>query len=140
MHRIFDRPIDVPALEASVRAERCGGVVTFLGIVRDCADDGRPVTGLEYQAHAAMALAEFAAIEAEARHRFGDIEMAIAHRVGSLDVGEVAVAVAVAAPHRGEAFDACEYAIDELKRRAPIWKKELYAGGGGEWKANACRE
>ncbi|MBV8654652.1 MAG: molybdenum cofactor biosynthesis protein MoaE, partial [Candidatus Eremiobacteraeota bacterium] len=119
MHRIFDRPIDVAALEASVRAERCGGVVTFLGIVRDRADDGRPVMGLEYQAHAAMALAEFAAIEAEARHRFGDIEMAIAHRVGSLDVGEVAVAVAVAAPHRGEAFDACEYAIDELKRRAP---------------------
>lgn len=140
MHRIAGEPIDVAAIEASIRSERCGGIVTFLGVVRERADDGRSVTGLEYQAHETMALTAFAAIEAEARDRFGDVRMAIVHRVGSLAVGDVAVAVCVAAAHRGEAFDACEYAIDELKRRAPIWKKELYAGGDGTWKANVNRE
>jgi molybdopterin synthase catalytic subunit len=70
--------------------------------------------------------------------RFPGARLAIVHRTGALDVGEVAVAVSAAAPHRGEAFDACEYAIDTLKARAPIWKKERYTDGTGEWIANAC--
>jgi molybdopterin synthase catalytic subunit len=63
----------------------------------------------------------------------------VLHRVGDLRIGEIAVGVAVASPHRAQAFDACEYTIDELKSRAPIWKKEHYADGSGEWKENACR-
>ncbi|HEY1975374.1 MAG TPA: molybdenum cofactor biosynthesis protein MoaE [Candidatus Baltobacteraceae bacterium] len=140
MLRIVGEPIDQRAVEARVRSEKSGGVVTFLGIVRDRADDGRPVNGLRYEAFDAMASSEFETIVAEARERFGDVRVAAEHRVGDLRVGEIAVAVCVAAEHRGEAFAACRYAIDELKRRAPIWKKELYADGGGEWKANACNQ
>lgn len=140
MLRIVRERIDQRAVEDRVRSETRGGVVTFLGIVRERADDGRLVSGLQYEAFDAMASSEFEAIVAEARERFGDVHVAAEHRVGELRVGEVAVAVCVAAAHRGEAFAACRYAIDELKRRAPIWKKELYVDGGGEWKANACNE
>jgi molybdopterin synthase catalytic subunit len=140
MLRIAREPIDQQAVEARVRSDECGGVVTFLGIVRERADDGRPVSGLQYEAFDAMAVAEFAAIVAEAREQFGDVRVAAEHRVGELRVGDIAVAVCVAAPHRGAAFAACRYAIDELKLRASIWKKELYVDGGGEWKANACKE
>jgi molybdopterin synthase catalytic subunit len=138
MFLIAADPLAAEAVEASVRSESFGGVVTFLGVVRSRADDGRAVVGLEYQAFEAMAVAEFERIAGEARERFGDLRLAIAHRTGRLHVGETAVVVAAAAEHRAAAFDACEYAIDQLKRRAPIWKRELYAAGGGEWKANRC--
>lgn len=140
MLRVVSEPIDERAVEDRVRSDKCGGVVTFLGIVRERADDGRAVSGLRYEAFDAMASSEFETIVAEARERFGDVRVAAEHRVGELRVGEIAVVVCVAAAHRGEAFAACRYAIDELKRRAPIWKKELYVDGGGEWKANACNE
>lgn len=140
MLRIVREQIDQRAVEARVRSEQCGGIVTFLGVVRERADDGRCVSGLQYEAFDEMASAEFEAIVAEARERFGDVHVAAEHRVGELRVGEIAVVVSVAAPHRGEAFAACRYAIDELKRRAPIWKKELYVEGGGDWKANAHSE
>ncbi|HEX3456908.1 MAG TPA: molybdenum cofactor biosynthesis protein MoaE, partial [Candidatus Baltobacteraceae bacterium] len=78
-------------------------------------------------------------IAAEARERFGDLHVTIVHRVGELSAGDVAVAVIAAAPHRDAAFAACRYCIDELKRRAPIWKKERYADGQAHWKANAAR-
>lgn len=110
--------------------------MTFLGVVRERADDGRAVTGLSYEAHEAMALAELERIGSEARDRFG-ARLAIAHRTGDLAVGEIAVAVAAAAEHRAQAFDACRYAIDELKRRAPIWKSERYADGSRDWVENA---
>ncbi len=138
MLRIQREPIDARALEASVRTDACGGIVSFLGVVRECANDGRDVHGLEYEAHEEMALAEFEKIAGEVRERFPDARLGIVHRVGALSIGEIAVAVCAAAPHRGEAFDACEYAIDELKARAPIWKKERYTDGSGEWVANAC--
>ncbi|HZZ00194.1 MAG TPA: molybdenum cofactor biosynthesis protein MoaE [Candidatus Baltobacteraceae bacterium] len=138
MLRIAREPIDPKAVEARVLSENCGGVVTFLGIVRERADDGRSVNGLQYEAFDEMAVSEFETVAAEARERFGNVNVAAEHRVGELRVGEVAVVVSVAAEHRDEAFAACRYAIDELKRRAPIWKKELYVDGGGEWKANAC--
>lgn len=138
MLRLQTEPIDARELEAAVRTNECGGVVTFLGVVRNRANDGRDVDGLEYEAHEAMALAEFETIASEVRERFPAVRLAIVHRTGALAVGETAVAVCAAAPHRGEAFDACEYAIDELKARAPIWKKERYTDGSGEWIANAC--
>ena len=139
MFAVVRAPIDVRALEEQIRTDRCGGLVTFCGIVRERADDGRAVTGLSYEAHEEMALAEFERIAREAGERFGPCEIGIVHRIGDLAVGEVAVVVTVAAEHRAAAFDACEYAIDELKARAPIWKREHYAGGGSEWRENACR-
>lgn len=136
---IVHDPIDPRALEAAVWSQSCGGVVMFLGVVREDADDGRAVNGLSYEAHEAMALAEFAAISQEVSGRFAGVRMGIVHRIGALAVGEIAVAVCAAAPHRADAFDACEYAIDELKARASIWKKEHYTDGTGDWVENACR-
>lgn len=139
MYELTARPIDVPALERRVRTDACGALVTFAGVVRERSDDGRPVTGLSYEAHETMAPADFARIADEARERFGACEIAVVHRTGDLRIGEVAVAVAVASAHRGAAFEACEYVIDELKSRAPIWKKEQYADGGESiWKQNEC--
>ena len=106
--------------------------------MRERSDDGRAVTGLSYQAHEAMAVAEFERIAAEARERFGPCTVAAVHRVGDLRIGEVAVVVAVGSAHRAAAFAACAYAIDELKSRAAIWKKEHYTDGSGVWIANAC--
>lgn len=135
MFSIVREPIDHHALERIV-SPRDGGVVTFLGIVRERADDGRPVNGLWYEAFEPMAIREFEAIAAEARNRFGDVRLAIVHRIGELRVGDVSVAVVAGAEHRAAAFDACRYAIDQLKTRAPIWKQERYADGDAHWKAS----
>ena len=139
MYRIVDEPLDPQALSAAVAdcETARGAVVSFLGIVRDRADDGREVLGLSYEAFAPMAVAEFERIGRETRERFGDVFLAITHRIGDVAVGEIAVAVVVGAQHRRAAFAACEYAIDELKQRAPIWKKERYADGSRAWKNNA---
>lgn len=129
--------LDLAALVGAVRSDAMGGLVTFVGYVRERSDDGRPVTGLSYEAHRELALAELRVIGAEASQKFGPARVAIAHRLGSLGLGEAAVAIAVASAHRATAFDACEYAIDELKRRVPIFKKEHYADGGAAWRENA---
>lgn len=133
MFSIVTEPIEARSLERVVRRAD-GGVVTFVGIVRDDGVDGRAVSALEYEAFESMALREFETIAREARERFGDVRLAIVHRVGTLRVGEVSVAVLAAAAHRAEAFEACRYAIDQLKRRAPIWKKECYADGSAQWR------
>ncbi len=129
--------LDLAALAGAVRSDAMGGLVTFVGYVRERSDDGRPVTGLSYEAHRELALAELRVIGAEASQKFGPARVAIAHRLGSLGLGEAAVAIAVASAHRATAFDACEYAIDELKRRVPIFKKEHYADGDAAWRENA---
>jgi molybdopterin synthase catalytic subunit len=139
MFALTDRAIDSQRLAHAVRTDACGAVVLFAGMVRERSDDGRGVTGLSYEAHEAMAVREFRAIAGEAQERFGPCNVAVVHRTGDLSIGETAVAVAVGAAHRGAAFDACEYVIDQLKARAPIWKKEHYADGTpGVWKENAC--
>ncbi len=138
MLHIGPEAIDPRALEAAARSDSTGGVVTFLGVVRAVASDGRAVRGLSYEAHIEMALEEFSRIRDEARERFDGVHLAIAHRVGDLAIGEIAVAVCAASRHRALAFDACEYAIDALKSRAPIWKKEHYVDGSGVWVANEC--
>ncbi len=137
MFTVAAQPIDTDALIRLVRTDACGAVVSFAGVVRMRSDDDRPVDGLSYEAHETLAEHEFERIANEARDRFGACEIAIAHRTGSLRVGEVAVAVAVACAHRARAFDVCEYVIDELKARAPIWKKEHYVDGTSEWIANS---
>lgn len=128
-------PVDPSCLDGLAN-DALGGVVTFLGVVRNRSDDGRAVLGLWYEAYEVPAVREFETIANEARERFGEVRLAIVHAVGELDVGAVAVAVSAAAEHRAAAFDACRYAIDELKRRAPVWKKERYAGGEARWKSN----
>ncbi len=130
-------PLELERLIRAVRDDACGAVVTFLGVVREISDDARPVTGLTYQAHPEMALREMRAIAGEAATRFGDARIALVHRIGALSLGEPSVAIAVAAPHRALAFDACEFVIDELKRRVPIWKQEHYVEGAPAWRVNA---
>jgi molybdopterin synthase catalytic subunit len=133
---IVREPIDPRNVEDLVRRQTRGAVVTFAGVVRERADDGLAIEGLTYEAHEAMALAEFEAIAGEAKLQSADADVAIHHRVGDVPAGEVSVVVAVGAVHRAAAFAACSYAIEELKKRAPIWKKERYSGGGGAWKSN----
>ena len=139
MFAVGPEPIDATALAQRVRTDECGAVVLFSGVVRSLSDELQPVTGLRYEAHAEMAVAEFEMIAREACERFGPCEIAGAHRTGDLGLGEVAVAVAVASAHRAQAFDACEYVIDQIKARAPIWKKEHYAGGASSWRENDCQ-
>lgn len=136
---IAHETIDPLALERAVRSTAAGATVTFLGIVRETSDDGKAVDGLQYEAHESMARETLETIASEARDRFGDVRLAIVHRVGDLAVGEIAVAVVAASAHRAQAFEACRYAIDELKERAPIWKKEHYTGGASAWKDNDGR-
>jgi len=135
MFAIARDPIGPHVLDEIARAGD-GGIVAFVGVVRDRSDDGRPVDGLSYEAFEPMALQAFEDIARDARERFGDVRVGIVHRTGSLRVGDVAVVVAASAPHRAAAFAACAYAIDEVKRRAPIWKKEAYADGSARWREN----
>ncbi len=125
---ISDRPLDVAALAARVTGPGFGGVVTFVGAVRDRAR-GRSIRHLEYEAYPEMALRAMDAIADEAAVRWPGTRVAMAHRTGHLEIGELAVVVAAAAPHRAEAFEACRFAIDALKERVPIWKKEVATDG-----------
>ena len=109
-------------------AEGAGAVATFLGLVRD-RNLGRRVLRLEYEAHEQLALRAFARIDGEIREPWPAARLALHHRVGRLEIGEVSVAIAVAAPHRAEAFAACRYAIERVKQIAPIWKHEFFEGG-----------
>jgi molybdopterin synthase catalytic subunit len=130
-------PLDADALVRTVKTHAHGAVVTFLGTTRETSpDDPRPVAALEYEAYDAMAVPEMEAIAREARERFGPVEIAMVHRTGRVALGEPSVAVVVAAPHRGAAFEACRYAIDALKSRVPVWKREIYRDGGAAWIAN----
>jgi molybdopterin synthase catalytic subunit len=132
--RITRDPLDVAAvraLEESVTTRGDGGIVTFQGVVRDNAR-GKQVRSLEYDAYIEMAEQQMAQIAAEAEARWEDSTVAMIHRIGRLEIGECSVAVVVACPHRGEAFEACRYAIDTLKSTVPIWKKEIYTDGE-EW-------
>ena len=121
----------VRALEESVTTSGDGGVVTFQGVVRDNAR-GKQVRSLEYDAYLEMAEQQMAQIAAEVEARWEDSTVALVHRIGPLEIGECSVVVAVACPHRAEAFEACRYAIATLKSTVPIWKKEIYADGE-EW-------
>ena len=124
-------PLSLAAVVAEVEGVERGGIVTFTGVVRRHGRHGE-VVRLEYEAYAEMAEQVLAEIAEEIEREWPGTHIAIHHRVGSLLVGELAVVIAAAAPHRAEAFDACEAAIDRLKRRAPIWKKEI-GTHGEEW-------
>ena len=132
MFRLSENRIDTAALARGLAQARAGACVTFEGWVRDH-NEGRAVLRLCYQAYAPLALAEGERILAEARAKFAVVDAACVHRVGTLAIGELAVWVGVSAAHRGDAFDACRYIIDEVKRRVPIWKNEHYANGESGW-------
>ena len=130
---LTDSPIDVRGLEGEVAGSAYGALVTFVGRARDRADDGREVLELEYEAYPEMAAAVLAEIVAEAEVRWADCEVAIVHRVGLVPIGEAAVAIVTAAPHRSDAYDANRFAIEAIKERLPIWKRQRFADGS-EWK------
>lgn len=109
-----------------------GALLLFLGIVRNH-NQGREVSGLEYQAYEEMANKVLAEIGAEAETRFGTGRIRILHRVGRLEVGQVGAAIAVATSHRAEAYEASRFIIEEIKLRLPVWKKEAYRQGGTAW-------
>lgn len=124
-------PLDLAALILAVGDPEHGGLTSFLGCIRR-EDAIRPVVAIEYQAYEELTETELATVAAEAASRFG-ATVACVHRTGRVEVGEPSVAVAVSAPHRPEAFAACRYVIDQLKIRAPIWKRMHYADGATEW-------
>ena len=129
--RLVRRPIDAAALIAEAAAPANGAILLFLGVVRDV-NEGRGVTGIEYSAYEAMAAKELAAIAREGAERF-DVDLIVEHRLGELALGEASVGIAVAHPHRGGAYEASRWVIEELKRRVPIWKREHYLDGTREW-------
>ncbi len=126
--RLGPEPLSVAAADARVTAPDWGGRVCFAGAVR-AQNRGRQVVAIHYEAYGPMATRVLAEIGDEAHQRFDVGRLAIHHRIGRLVVGDLAVVVAAGAVHRDAAFLACRYAIDELKKRAPIWKKECYTDG-----------
>ena len=129
--RLTDEPIDLAAVVAEVARDEAGAVATFVGTTR-VTSRGRTVHHLEYEAYEGMAEQEMRRIAALLQERYELCEVAIAHRVGRVEIGEASVAIAVSAPHRGDALAACKDAIDTLKETVPLWKKEVYEGGE-EW-------
>jgi molybdopterin synthase catalytic subunit len=125
-------PIDTAALLAAAARPDCGALSLFLGTTRDH-HEGKRVTRLAYEAYEPMALAALAALETQATERFAIATCRIVHRLGEVPLAEASVAVVVAAAHRAAAFDACRWAMDELKRSVPIWKKEFYEEGSEGW-------
>jgi molybdopterin synthase catalytic subunit len=124
--------IDVDVVKKSVTDHHCGALVVFEGWIRDH-NEGQAVERLEYEVYTPVAEKEGAVIIKEAMQRFSVQHAVCVHREGLLELGEIAVIVCVSSAHRGEAFDACRYIIDETKTRLPIWKKEHYVSGASEW-------
>jgi MoaE-MoaD fusion protein len=129
VYRVVEQPLSADAIVAEVDDPGAGGIVVFSGVVRN-ETGGRPVKFLEYEAHAPMAEAKMREIGQAVHARWTDVKrVAMLHRVGRLEIGESSVLIAVSAAHRGEAFAACQYAIDTLKRTVPVWKKEHFEDG-----------
>lgn len=132
---LSESPLDVDAITGLVRDPACGGVLVFLGTVRD-SHQGRPVTRLTYTAYRPMAESRLGCIveELEAGSASGRLRVAIHHRLGEVPAGEPSVVIAVASPHRAEAYDASRTALERLKAEVPIWKREHYADGEAAWR------
>jgi len=130
---LTDGVIDVAALEASVAGPGHGALVTFVGRARNASDDGREVVELEYEVYPEMGEAVLAEIAADAAARWPGAAVAIVHRTGVVPIGEAAVAIVVAAPHRSAAYEASRFVIEAIKERLPIWKRERFLDGS-EWK------
>ena len=129
---LTDQPLDATALLAEVASTGCGASILFLGTVRSSPEDG-DIDGIEYSAYPEMAEAEFGRIVAEALGRWPQSRVSLRHRTGYIPKGEASIAIAVAAPHRAEAYDCSRYLIEETKKRLPVWKKERLASGETRW-------
>lgn len=123
--------ISVERCTAAVREAGSGGIVTFVGCVRNVSE-GKRVEYLEYEAYEPMALEKLRQVTNEAQARWPILAIALQHRLGRLEIGDDAVVIAVSCPHRAEAFEACKYVIDRIKEVVPIWKKE-HGEGGAVW-------
>jgi molybdopterin synthase catalytic subunit len=132
MFKITSEDIELGDVIRAVEAGDAGAIVHFLGVVRNNTE-GRKVSYLEYEAYPPMAEKKMAEIAQEIHEKWGLDRVAMIHRVGRLEIGEVSVAVAVASPHRKEAFEACHYAMNRLKQIVPIWKREVWVDGEEEW-------
>lgn len=131
MIKITPKPIDIQKVIDTASSLGAGAVNVFIGTVRSTAH-GKNVVWLEYEAYEAMAVSEIRKIIEEASHRWPLLGWAVSHRIGTLKPGEVSVAIAVSSPHRKDSFEACQFIIDALKEKAPIWKKEIFEDGE-EW-------
>jgi len=132
---IREEPLSVEEVRAAVSAPGAGAIALFAGTVRD-QDGGQGVVRLSYSAHPS-ATAELRRVAEKVAAEFGVLALAAVHRVGDLDIGDLAVVVAVSCPHRGEAFEACRQLIDTLKHEVPIWKHQRFGDGSGEWVGSA---
>ena len=132
LFKISTSPLEALDLRGPLADEKAGGYVSFEGWVRDC-NEGHEVISLEYEVYAELAEKEGSRILSEVAGKFGVRGARCFHRVGHLNLGEMAVGVGVTAVHRDNAFLACRYIIDEVKKRVPIWKKEHYQSGDSGW-------
>ncbi len=132
MAHLTRSPIALEALLAEVSSPECGGTCAFLGTVRDGPEE-HGVTAIEYSAYEEMVEGELGRIVAEVRERWSGARVAVRHRLGRIPAGDASIAIVTAAPHRAQAFEACRYVIEEVKRRVPVWKKELRADGSAVW-------
>ncbi|HTF25486.1 MAG TPA: molybdenum cofactor biosynthesis protein MoaE [Candidatus Limnocylindria bacterium] len=128
LYQLVREPIDMAALARHVRAPDDGATVTFDGFVRNQSHN-RPTLHLDYEAYESMALAKMREIGVQLHEKYSIHRVAMVHRLGRLGIGDTSVFIAVSAPHRAAAFDACRFAIDTLKRTVPIWKKEYFEDG-----------
>jgi molybdopterin synthase catalytic subunit len=128
MIEITSEPLDPEGITSLVRQDTNGAVVTFLGTTR-VFSEGKRVVHLEYEAYEDMAYKKLEEIRQEMRRQFGVADLAIAHRIGPVDIGQISLVVAVASPHRKEAFLACHQVVDRVKEIVPIWKKEVFEDG-----------
>ena len=129
---VVTHALDTDALLREVADARRGATALFIGTVRSV-NEGREVIAIEYSAYESMAEREMSAVLTEAEAINEGVVLVAEHRIGRLEVGEASIAIAAAHEHRGRALDALRYAIDEIKSRAPIWKRELYADGSESW-------
>lgn len=132
MEHITDQPIRLENFFSITPDRSCGALASFVGIVRNH-DHGRPVRKLFYDSYASMADSMIGRLAREAGNRWNIHEIRVLHRIGEIRVGEAAVAIAVSSAHREEAFAACRFVIEEIKKRVPIWKKEFYEDGVSAW-------
>ena len=129
---IVTHPLDTEALLREVADARRGGTALFVGTVRSV-NEGREVIAIEYSAYESMAEREMSTVLTEAEAMNEGVVLVAEHRIGRLEVGDASIAIAAAHEHRGRALDALRYAIDEIKKRAPIWKREFYVDGSESW-------
>ena len=140
MFTITNSAIDMPSARKMLEHPRAGAYVAFEGWVRNH-HEGRDVSHLEYEAYDVLCNKEAACIRAEAMNKFDIMDLHCVHRIGRCEIGDMAVWVGVTAEHRAEALHACEYYMNELKARVPIWKKETYVTGSAEWvRCEACAQ